>query len=150
MVALMMLNSTKNQTIWYGAKMPRTTLRIKPVVVYIVSSASMSACGMCKVSMSNFTFPRMTRIKQKWMSIWKQNFEKWIYKLDWSIKKSLCQLLNYPCCCDEEGENRSWTWRMSKCQKWVRGESYTNNCNISSCCIQNSFSAESTGLVFPF
>ncbi len=26
MVALMMLNSTKNQTIWYGAKMPGRTL----------------------------------------------------------------------------------------------------------------------------
>ncbi len=65
MEALMMLNSTKNQTIWYGVKMPSTTLRIKHVVVYIVSSTTMSAYGMCKVSMSNFIFPRMTRIKQK-------------------------------------------------------------------------------------
>jgi len=74
MIALMMLNSTKNQTIWYGAKMASTTLRIKLVPAYIVSSTSMSTYIMCKASMSNFTFLRMTRIKQKWMAIWKHNF----------------------------------------------------------------------------
>jgi hypothetical protein len=53
-------------------------LWIKLVDVYIVSSISMSAYGMCKASMSNFTIFRMTRIKQKWMAIWKHNFKKWI------------------------------------------------------------------------
>ncbi len=82
MVALMMLNSTKNQTIWYGAKMPGRTLWIKPVAVYILSSTLMSAYGMWKASMSNFTFPRVARIKQKWMAIWIHNFKKWICKFE--------------------------------------------------------------------
>ncbi len=45
-----------------------------------VSSSLMSAYGMCKATMSNFPCPRMARIKQKWMLIWKRNFKKWICK----------------------------------------------------------------------
>ncbi len=60
MLTLMMLNSMKNHVNWYGVKVPCTTLWIKPVATYIVSSSLISTYGICKVSMNNFICHVMT------------------------------------------------------------------------------------------
>ncbi len=63
MLALVMLNPMKNRAIWYGIKVPSTTLWIKFVVTYIVNSSSMSTYKICKTSMSNLTCHIMATIK---------------------------------------------------------------------------------------
>jgi len=73
MVVSVMLNSTKNQAIWYNTNVLGMTLWIKLMVVYIMSSFFMSAYAMCKASMSNFTCLGVEIIKQKWMPNWKKN-----------------------------------------------------------------------------
>lgn len=54
MLMSMMLNSMKKHANWYGVKVPCTTLHIKLVATYIVSSSLMSTYGICKMSMNNF------------------------------------------------------------------------------------------------
>jgi len=42
--------------------------------------------------------------------------------VEWSIRKEcMCKLLNYLHYYEEEEKNRSWTWRINKCQKSIGG-----------------------------
>jgi hypothetical protein len=81
MLVLVMLNSTRNWAVWYGVRVPCTTLHVKPVATYIVSSSLMSTYEICKVSMNNCTCLVMMAIKQKWIFIWKHNLRNELGKV---------------------------------------------------------------------